>query len=95
MKMKNPVFNSGGFIMFGQERGQDFFRQLQKNFNAFSLEQSSAFSRAPGIPAGGGKAWGWIIFLRFPLEAWNSLKPLRALAALSCELLFAATYRFN
>lgn len=30
MKMKNPLFNSGGFIMFGQKKGQDFFRQLQK-----------------------------------------------------------------
>lgn len=23
IKMKNPVFNSGGLIMLGQERGQD------------------------------------------------------------------------
>lgn len=74
-----------------------FSDNSKKTFNAFSLEQSSAFSRALGISAGGGKALGWIILLWFPLEALNPLKPLRALGAWvrSRELLFAATYRFN
>lgn len=49
MKMKNPIFNSWGFIMFGQEKGQDFFANSKKSFNVFSLEQSRAFSRAPGM----------------------------------------------